>query len=147
MSFVNEKIPVEFFERIRGLIESRPVVSREPDSSRWTVDHDRNSFLVLVGKSGGGYCDVEEVDYYVLECFGEVVRFSASCCLSKIEGSDKYNLLWRILDCAIPEGLMNKSQEIVCLLRESLRAKGFLYDRDCIETVSFSFDFTAYGEL
>jgi hypothetical protein len=54
MAFVNEEYPLEEQERIDHLAASRPSASRSPGISlKWTVDRERDAFLVVIGKIGG----------------------------------------------------------------------------------------------
>ena len=138
MAFVNEKYPQSEKAKIDTLVANRPKYSRPPGSSRWTVDRERDAFLVIVGKEGGTYEGTQETEHYVLSWKGERIHFSGDPVLSGKAKSDMV-MSWLVHQVIIPPAIENQKSEVLQLIREALDAKGWLYDRDRLSTVEVNF--------
>jgi hypothetical protein len=140
MAFVNEKFPLSEKARIDELVASRPPLVRAPGlMSWWTVDRERDVFLVLIGKEGGMPEGTPEIQHYVLSWRGNLVHFAGD---SKHNCNPKNGLMisWRIHRLNIPLSLNEKKEEVRQLICEALDALGWLYNRNRVESINVEFD-------
>lgn len=140
MGFVNEKYPETEKQRIAELVEKRPPLSNPQSPTKWTVDHDRNAFLVVVGSEGGGYEGTQTTLHFILQWRGDDIHLSASPLgVSNVEGG--VVMSWKIDKLRIPPALIRQESEIVALLRDAFRVLGDVYDGD--EYVAVNLDFNS----
>jgi len=141
MAFVNERIPDVEKENFGFSVFTQPDGSK-PTLSRWTIDRERNAFLVLTHTEGGGYEGTQPTEHYVLSWNGNLIRFAGD---AKSSGSMEAGQMmsWRVHHMVIPSTLENKWEMVLQLIREALDAKGWLYDRDCLVAVNVEFDLSS----
>ena len=138
MAFVNEEIPEAEKPKVDPTVMSIQGWRGSIDS-RWTIDRERNIFMV--GIRGGG---PERPLLYALSLSGEIVRFRAGALSTPISGNkaNGYDLEWWVFDFNIPESLQSRSEEIMQLIAEAKAAEksGSPYDMDSIKSVKTHFN-------
>lgn len=139
MAFVNEEIPESDKPKVDPTVMSIQGWRSDSISSRWTIDRERDIFMVWIGGSGP-----EIPIIYALSFGGEIVRFRAGRLMSPINGDKKngYDLEWWVFDFNIPESLQSRSEEIMQLIAEAKAAEksGSPYDMDSIKSVKTHFN-------
>lgn len=125
MAYKNEKISEQDrawvaklvnYECIRAI--SKWVHEFSPPDWIWTVDRERNAYLIQLG-GGGSPDDIGRMPYAVLILEGQVVVFNFIE-RSSGNGSIGLNLSVEIHNLIIPHQLESKREEICQLLREAL---------------------------
>jgi len=138
MAFVNELIPDEQKEKLPFPVKVSPFDGSKPTLWKWTIDRERDVYLVVASIWGGGYEGTPPDYYYVLSWKDELILFSAEEYLSGTRETDQ-TLTWKVHRLEIPESLQDKKEEVLQLIREALDAQGWLYNRDCLEAVFVEF--------
>ena len=108
MAFVNEKFLQSEKARIDELIAGRPQFVRASGLMPWwTVDRERDAFLVLIGKEGGMPEGTQETQHYALSWEGNIVRFAGD---SKRNRNSKNTLItsWRVHRLDAPPSTQRK---------------------------------------
>lgn len=138
MTFVNELIPEEQKDKFPFPVSTRPDGSK-PTLYKWTIDRERDAYLVVTNVLGGGYEGTPPDYYYVLCWKGEQVSFAAEQRFSgnKVEGQE---VSWRVHRLDIPTVLQGREKEIMQLIQEALDVQGWLYDRSCLVAVNVQFN-------
>lgn len=138
MTFVNEIIPEEEKAKFGFPVSTRRDGSK-PTLHMWTIDHDRNAFLVHTKSEGGSYEGTAEAKHYVLSWRGSLIKFIS---ISAMSGNvdDGYVLSQRVYELEIPSELQRCKQGVFDLIRDALDAMGWLYDRTRIAAVNVHFD-------
>ena len=138
MAFVNEEIPEADKAKVDPTVMSIQGWRGSIDS-RWTIDRERNIFMVGIG--GGG---PERQLLYALSFDGEIVRFRAGRLATPINGNkaNGYDLEWWVFDFNIPECLQSRHEEIVKIIEEAILSgrDGSPYDMDSIKSVKTHFN-------
>jgi hypothetical protein len=101
--------------------------------NRWTVDRDRDAFLVsLEGQGADGY-DVPP-QFLALFWQGLVIRIEAYTkgTGSYQAGTEKW---WRVTQVLIPKILQDQGDEVLHLIRGALDARGTNFRRDVVKAV------------
>jgi len=138
MTFVNELSPEEQKDKFPFPVKTRPDGSK-PTLYKWTIDRERDAYLVVTNVLGGGYEGTPPDYYYVLTWNGEQVSFAAEESLS----SSKENgtvVSWKIHHLDIPSVLEEHKNQVLQLIRDALDAQGWLYDRSRVSAVNVQFD-------
>jgi hypothetical protein len=136
MAFLNEIIPEEQKDKFTFPVETNRDGSK-PTLYKWTVDFERNIFLVMTKHGGGAHQGVPRTEWYVLSWNGEVINFQ---CEPEYSGdfSTGQNLLLKIKQLTIPLDLQIRKEEIIQLIKDILDAKSWPYKRSAyIVTVEF----------
>lgn len=141
MTFVNEHIPETEKEKFTFPVFTRPDGSK-PTLSWWTIDRERNAFLVITNILGGGYEGTPETHYYVLSWNGNLIRFAGD---PQTSGSMETGqvMSWRLHHLVIPPALQNSQKEVLQLIREALDAKDWPYRRSSFVTLNIEFDLSS----
>lgn len=142
MAFVNESIPAEQKAKFDFKVFRNPhIPSRPISTSRWTVDHDRNVFLLRLGGGGpweGGDAPMPR-EYLVLCWKGDVIKFEALC---SGEGPiSNWSSRWEVLVVHIPPHLEAQRDMILKFIHEGLEtmASPSAHAEGCSKvTVSFN---------
>jgi len=139
MAFVNEKYSAEEKSFVDSLVEKRPPLTRIPGSSWWTVDRDRNAFLVIIGAVGGGYEETQTTEHYAL-VFGEYeIRFSGEYQVTGSRSKGEPQIMtWNIRQLSIPSGL--EKDQTLTLIQEALDAQGLHNSRASVSSVIVNFN-------
>ncbi|MCQ4347050.1 hypothetical protein NGA35_06340 [Pseudomonas stutzeri] len=134
MSFVNCLMPDED----KGKIDF-PVYTekdgRRPTLYKWTVDAERNAFLVLADIEGGPHADTDQEFRFILACKAFRIRFWAKKdSMSKIDTGNFVS--WRVYGVDIPEGI--SEEQVRSLITDALMAFGAYWNGErCRVTVEF----------
>lgn len=142
MAFVNELIPEEQKDKFPFPVSTRPDGSK-PTLWKWTIDRERDAYLVVTDVLGGGYEGTPPDYFYVLYWKGELVPFAAERHLSGSK-TDDIVLTWKMHRLDIPSALQERKEEVMQLIREALDAQGLLYNRNRVEAVNVQFDAFPY---
>ena len=137
MAFINERIPEEEKEKFNFEVFTDPD-GEKPTLYKWTVDRERNAFLVLINVVGGGASGTQETEHFVLIWNQHIVRFSADPIPSGSK-KDGYSLSWRVHQVEIPQSVKDMKADILSLIRDSLDTKGLFYRRDFLTSVNVVF--------
>lgn len=138
MTFVNELIPEAYKEKFTFPVSTRPDGSK-PTLWKWTIDRERNVFLVVTNIWGGGYEGTPEDYDYVLSWQDELIPFAA---VQKLGGNkvDGVVMSWQVHRLEVPSTLRDRKDDVLQLIREALDAQGWLYDRNRLASVDVQFD-------
>jgi len=140
MAFVNELIPEEEKAKFTFPVYTERDGSK-PTLYKWTIDREREIFLVKTKKEGGGYDGTPVRNSFALVWKGELIRFTGE--QSFIGSTDAATILsWRIFRLEIPPALQNRKDEVLQLIREALDAQGLLYNRSRVIALNVEFDFS-----
>jgi hypothetical protein len=135
MAFVNELIP----EDVKGSLPfdvQTGYMGAKPTLWKWTIDRERDAFLVHTGTSGSGGDGPGES--YVLSWNGNLVPFTGDPKVL-IDAERGKVLSWRIHRLVLPDALYWKRDEVRQLIREALDVMGLLYRRDWVAAVHVEF--------
>lgn len=139
MAFVNEEIPEADKTKVDPKVMSIHGWRGDSISSRWTIDRERDIFMVRIGGSGP-----ERPIIYALSIDGEIVRFRAGRQASPIDGDKQngYELEWWVFDFNIPDCLQSRGEEIMQLIAEAkaVEKNGSPYDTGSIKSVKTHFN-------
>jgi hypothetical protein len=141
MAFVNELIPDAKKEEFTFPADTR-LGGYKPTLWKWTVDWDRDVFLVNTHNFGGGAEGTQETQNYVMNWGGNLIHFSGTPSLSGSKGSGQV-MSWRVHNLVTPPSLQNKTEEVMQLIREALDAMGLLYKRERVAIVNVEFDLSS----
>lgn len=123
MAFVNEAIPAEQKAKFDLNVFRDPHVPGRPIStSRWTIDRERNAFIVRLG--GGGPWEGGDApkprQYLALVWKDGVIKFEA---LVSAEGAlSNWSSRWEVLAVDIPPTFQSQRDMIFEFIREGLEA-------------------------
>lgn len=139
MAFVNELIPEEQKNKFSFPVSTRPDGSK-PTLWKWTIDRERETFLVFVGSEGGGYEGTPVTKHFVLSWKGDLIKLSADPlnCFRNDEGG--VVMSWRLHKLDLPPALPELREEVMELIREAFRTMGDLYDGEQYADVNVDFD-------
>lgn len=126
MAFVNELIPEEEKERFSFPVSERRDGSK-PTLWKWTVDRDRDAFLVFTNAEGGGYEGTQLTKHFVLSWKGKLVTLCADP-LPALRNDAGVIKPWRIHKLRIPLVLHSQREEVIQLIREAFSTMGDVYD-------------------
>ncbi len=136
MAFVNERIPEndrEYFNSFNLLspFTDEPIFARE-----WTIDRERDAFLV--GLAGQGTYESDIPMFYALVWKKNVIILDT---YSKGEGnySKGIEMWWKITKIKAPDTLIKNMEEMLELIKEAFDAFGFAGIRECVTKVNFDF--------
>ena len=133
MAFINERIPEEEKEKLAFEVSTRPDGSK-PTLYKWTIDRERNAYLVTTKVIGGGAGGGKTIEYFALVWNSNVVGFSGYYQRTRDNvGSITQN--WYIQNLEIPSSISDLKEEIVRLVRDALDVRGVLYSRKNIDYV------------
>jgi hypothetical protein len=131
MSFVNEIIGEEDKSKIDWTKFKAWPFSQPHKPWKWTIDKERNAFLVSL-EGCGPYGERPEV--FVLCWRKEIIRFEAEI-HSDSEAATGFDLFWIIRNLGIPDSLKLKREEIIDDLKEAIEAYGVNYRRERVGAV------------
>lgn len=133
MAFINELIPEADKARIDWSKFKAYPFSDSHRPWKWTVDRERDVFLVALDQVGHDDTGTRP-DVYALCWKGEVIRFEAQSS-SKGVFATGVDMHWKISNIDIPQHLENRRQEILTVLREAIDAHGATYKREPVKVV------------
>lgn len=136
MAFVNEKIPSSDREWFNSFQLKDPFTRKLLESRSWTIDRERNAFLVGLG--GQGIYDSDIPMYYALIWNNNIIymdTFSAG----NGNVSSGIEMFWKITKIEAPGNLLQDQDEMMALIKEAFDAKGFAGRRDCVTSVHFDY--------
>lgn len=144
MAFINEIFPEERKNKFTFSVSTRPDGSK-PTLWKWTIDRERDAFLVLTKTEGGSYEGTQRTEHYVLSWNGELVHFSGEAAVSSTTRTDQI-ISWRVHRLTVPPRLAEYRNEVFQLVREALDAMGWLYRRERVVAVKVDFDSSCESE-
>lgn len=135
MSFENELIPEEMKRCFPFDVYSNSKGDK-PTLWKWTVDRERNIYLVIRRIEGGPYEGTQPIEHLALGAFGSVVFVEGE---PHLEGKRESGpeVIWVIRKIEIPGELTERSEEVKKILREALEVKGWLYGKTKKVSVKF----------
>ena len=137
MAFVNEEITEEMdIELLNSFNFKNPVTNKPLRLWKWTIDRERDAFLVGLG--GVGYYDSEIPMFHALVWEKNVIILET---YSEEHGkySSGIEVRWKISKIKAPEILIQDQQTIINLIKDAFDAKGVGYERDCVISVNFDY--------
>lgn len=138
MAFINERIPESEKEKFTFPVSTRPDGSK-PTLWKWTIDYERNVFLVFTDAEGGAYEGTQLTKYFVLSWKGELIYIAADP-LPATYLEKGAVMSWRVHRLDIPPPLQNQKEEVLQLVRDAFVAMGELYDGDQFAVVTVEFN-------
>lgn len=141
MTFINELIPEEEKKKFTFPVSTRADGSK-PTLWKWTIDRERNAFLVATRTEGGGYEGTQLTEHYVLSWNDNLIRFAGD---PQTSGSMETGqvMAWRVHQLVIPSVLQQKQEEVLQLIREALDSKDWPYRRGSFVAMNIEFDFSS----
>src|SRR4051812_32800970 len=122
MAFVNEYVSDADRRAIDFSVIKQAPLNKDPiDPYMWTIDRDRNVFLM---RTGSGGADESEVQHVALWLQGQVVPATIR---SRYDDRQKELLVWELQNLDVPEHLRARRSDILQLLREALDEYGSFY--------------------
>jgi hypothetical protein len=134
MAFVNEKISECDREYFYSLNLKSPFTDELVEPWKWTIDREREIFLVGLAGQGSEHSEIPM--YYALVWKKNVIiieTFSGGTG-SYSTGVEKW---WRIPSIRIPECMAAEKDKVVELVKEAFDAHGSGYKRDHVKKVEF----------
>lgn len=137
MAFVNEAISeadMDIFNSYK--LESPFTANLLIEPYKWTIDRERDVFLVSLGGQGREHSEIPE--YYALVWKKNIIimeTFSGGVG-SASTGVEKW---WKITSIKVPESLMQEKDTVMDLIKEAFDAYGSRNRRDCVKKVEFRF--------
>ena len=140
MSFVNEEMSdADHAKYIGDSLNIYSYVPKGPGSKRlihWTIDRERNVFLVGLGGGAGPF-----PERFALVWNGEIVSLECSSRRRRDERIPTALAVdYRVLGIYLTPALMNRREELLALVREALDAYGNIGDRTNVETVTVAIE-------
>lgn len=137
MAFINEPIP-ESDRAKYNACHIRKSWGGELVASRWTIDRERDAFLVFLGGTG----DERQGDrpyLYALAWQGAVTYFSAWV---EAHGNwhDGVRMRCRLFNIGIPRPLANRAGEVLQLMRDAIDVEAFGHRRDRVTEFHIQMD-------
>jgi len=134
MAFVNETISEKDKARYDSFGFKSPFTDEPVPAWKWTIDRERDIFLVPLGGRG---LEASEIPmYWILVWRGNVICFE-----TYRRGRGNYQegaeLWWRITRISMPEKLRCDSEKAIEIIREALDAHGSGFKRDHVIKVHF----------
>ncbi len=134
MAFVNEKIPEADKERFNSFSFKNPVTHEPNKANKWTIDRERDIFLVALGGKGAYVTEIPM--FYALVWKNKVINLETYS-----DGKGNYKsgveMWWKITRIEIPESLKPYKDQVIELIKEGIDAHGSGYRRDHIVKVNF----------
>lgn len=138
MAFVNELIPEEAKEAFDFPVQVSLTSGAKPTLWKWTVDRERNAFLIQTGIEGGAYEGTPEETSFVLLLDGHKCSFTGTNQIRVVDGAN--HLTWNIRNLSVSDALAHDQERVMSLIADALDAMGFLYRRSAVKTVTTHFD-------
>ena len=137
MPFVNETISEADKARYDPFHFVSPFTRNAPvEAWKWSIDRGRDVFLVSLGGQGGEHSEIPRI--FALAWKGCVIRIETYC---KEIGNvrEGYELWWRLSRIVIPKALEPEADVAIALIKESLDASGYYFEREKVKAVHFDF--------
>jgi len=138
MTFVTERIPDSDLHRIDGeALLKRCSIRRMSDKFvEWTIDRERNAYLVPLG---GGLGEIPGV--FGLVWNDAIISFQAvrELKLGMDKSGKEIVLIWNIPTIVLPKSLHTQKDAIKQLIIDALDAYGLLSDRKGVDSVVINF--------
>lgn len=136
MAFVNERIPEADKVRFNSFGFINPVTGDCVEPWKWTIDRERDIFLVGLG--GQGYEHSEIPMFYALVLGKRVISIETfswgkgDACV----GVEKW---WKLTSIKVPQSLFPEKDKIIELIKEAFDAHGSGYKRDHVKKINFEY--------
>lgn len=141
MTFINELIPEAEKEKFTFPVSTRADGSK-PTLWKWTIDRERNAFLVLINAEGGGYEGTPLTKHFVLSWNRHLVSLSADPLgTSRVETG--VVMSWRVHRLNLPTSLQDRQEDVIRLIREAFSTRGDIYDGEQYAAVNVEFDLSS----
>lgn len=142
MTFVNELIPEEQKDKFPfpvqiGYGDSKPTLFK------WTIDRERDVYLVKVRKEGGGYEGTPVTTHFIMNWCSNLISLSADR-IGVSEDHGKVYMSWRIHRLVIPPALQDQREAVMALIKEAFATMGDIYDGEEYAAVNVEFKVTQH---
>lgn len=137
MVFINELIPETEKNSLKFYVKTYPDGTK-PTLYKWTIDREREAFLVHTCSWGGPYEGTQITKHFVLSWKGELIHISADP-LPTIYTEKGPAMSWRVHRLDFPSKLDQK-ETVFQLVREAFTCMGESFDGDQFVNVSVEFD-------
>lgn len=140
MAFVNELIPEEQkdmfpFSSYTAYDGSKPTLWK------WTIDRERDVYLVHVGGDGGGYEGTPITKHFIMSWHGNLISISADP-LNVTETQEGVVMHWRLHRLVVPPVLQDQREAVETLIKEAFATMGRIYDGEKFSAVNVEFKVT-----
>lgn len=137
MTFINESIPEDIKQTFDFSVFhdpfGRPHKFESWGQPMWTIDKERDAFLIYTGGGGGEHVGTPREEWFGLWWKGDVVHFSGQPIVTEDEKGQL--LTWQVPKLFVPPHLIDRRAEFVALLKDALEGKGLGYRRDYVYAV------------
>lgn len=141
MAFVNELIPEEQKDKFPFPVQIGYDGSK-PTLYMWTIDRERDVFLVRVREVGGGYEGTPVTTHFIMSWHGNLISIAADR-VGVTEDENGVVLTWRVHRLVIPPGLQEQREAVVSLIKEAFATMGDIYDGEQYAAVNIDFKITS----
>ena len=137
MAFTNETSPDADRPRYESFGFMSPFNGDLVPPSKWTIDRERDIFLVSLGGQGGEQSEIPE--FFALVWKGSPIGFRA---FHKGRGDYQSGaeLWWKIFRVGVPKPVEGDRSKILDFIREAVDARGSGYRRDHVTAVNIEID-------
>ncbi len=129
MAFINERIPEDFKNTFDFSIFRGPFsywTPKDIELFMWTVDRERDAFLLHLASGGRGLPEEPRHSWFVLYSKGDLLYFDAD---EKGSTDERGSLMtWENPSIHIPPGMNTIATELTALLYEALATMGMLWN-------------------
>ncbi|PYG83914.1 hypothetical protein LY28_03762 [Ruminiclostridium sufflavum DSM 19573] len=136
MAFVYEKIPEGDRKYFNSFNLKSPFTDKLLYSREWTIDREREVFMVGLG--GQGTYESEIPMYYAL-VWGKSVIFLDTFCNGKGDYDTGIEMWWKITKIKAPICLLKDNDKMIEIIKEAFDAMGFAGIRNCVKRVNFEY--------
>lgn len=126
MGFINEKMPEEAKKTLNIDVHTRPDGST-PTLWKWTIDRERNAFLILTDTEGGAYEGTPLTRHYVLSWNESLIRMIAFRS-DTIRTESGVEMTWSVRKVYLPQKLENRKTEVIKIIEDAFSTLGQSYN-------------------
>jgi hypothetical protein len=137
MAFVNEIIPESAKAEFKFPVKTLGDGSK-PTLWKWTIDKERDIFLINTSKEGGAYEGTNETRNFMLKLKNRQVTFTAECkYISK--SNTEMEVEWVVRNISPIDSNAANSGEVEKIITEALTEMGWLYSTTNVSSTSVVF--------
>ncbi len=137
MAFMNEIIPESAKAAFKFPVKTLSDGSK-PTLWKWTIDRERDIFLINTSKEGGAYEGTNETRNFILQLQSRQVTFTGECkYISK--SNTQMEVEWIVRNIRPIDSNTANSREVEKIIIEALTEMGWLYSTTNVSSTSIIF--------
>jgi len=134
MAFINEVISELDKERVNSFGFKSPYSGKLAETWKWTIDRERNIFLIII--DGAGDKEVRRPCFLALVLNNLVIKIETY--VDSKGNSKKRDIVWDIERIIVQSDTSMDANMVTECVKEALIAHGFIYDTAGINKIEFS---------